>query len=112
MGEDEKAAQVGHAVQEYQAAKIECAHIDQKINKVAESYRLVGNAIGFSVAENRQPQIVDGKLKFEFPGVADHQLLLPNEPELTQLLIEREQSRAIRDDAKRRLNDLGIVGLD
>ena len=31
MGEDEKALQVGRAVSEYQAAKTDCAHLEQRI---------------------------------------------------------------------------------
>jgi len=42
MSEDEKAQYVGEATIEFQAAKLECAHIEMKIEKVLRHIDMLG----------------------------------------------------------------------
>jgi hypothetical protein len=112
MGSDEKAAQVGEAVTEYQAAKVACAHIDLKIRKVFDLYLSAGNSMDWKSDKTFEPTITgDGKLKlglFVHPGPYPELL---NESELTVLVIERDAARSRLDQARKTMESLGITSV-
>ena len=64
MSEDEKNAQIGAAVTEYQAAKVEVAHIEAKVEKVFEAYRDAGRTMDRHQGAINEPTLVEGKVKF------------------------------------------------
>jgi hypothetical protein len=113
MSGDEKAMQVGQAVQAYQAAKIECAHIERKIDRVGAAYRVIGGFIGLQTPEAHQPRMAGEKLHLHSSASDDDFFrFLLNEHELTELFAERDRLRSARDLARKAMNQLGIVGID
>ena len=59
MGTDEKNQQIGVAVNEYQAAKVECGHIDRKIATVFAAYLDAGSSMDKQRGSVREPQLAN-----------------------------------------------------
>lgn len=111
MGEEEKAAQIGAAVTEYQAAKVECAHVDKKIESVSATYREAGAAMDKNRGSGSEPTITDTGIRFGYGNDRMDIRNLLNGSELFDLLQERDKARARVDKAKKAMNDLGITAV-
>jgi len=111
MGEDEKLAQIGRAVQEYQDAKINLAHLDKKNGEIADVYILIGTLLGqqssFNTAylRDRQLRRMDGA---NIPQIG----YLMNTQDLIGFLSEREQARIRLKSAGEAMRALGITNLE
>jgi len=110
MSGDEKAAQIGNAVSEYQTAKIELAHIEKKIETIFETYRTVGACMDKSRGTVEPPKIKEGKLDLGWRSFDPGNLL--NSADLIAVIKERDTAQARLDDARREMRDLGITGVD
>jgi hypothetical protein len=111
MTADDKNAQIGAAVSEYQVAKVEAAHIEQKIDKVFLAYREAGNTMDRQNRTPQEPTLVDGKIKFGwYTGKVSAADIL-NEADLAALIVERDKARKRLEDAKKVMTSLGITGL-
>lgn len=113
MGEDEKAQQIGRAVSEYQTAKVDCAHIEQKVKRIFDTYQAAGDSMdsrkGSGLGEAR---LENGKVKLawwspEKFSVSD----LLNETDLAVVLAERDKARERLERAKKVMVSLGITGV-
>ena len=111
MGEDEKNAQIGAAVSEYQQAKIEVAHIEQKIERIFAAYREAGRTMDKHHGSISEPQLVDGGVKFGWyaPNLSANDIL--NASDLAVVIGERDQARKRLKDATQKMNSLGITGV-
>ena len=96
---------------EYQAAKTDCAHIDQKIRRVFTAYREAGGTMDASRGSISEPTVVDGKVHFGYSGGRFSPSDLLNEADLTLLLIERDKARKRQQEAQKVMNSLGITGV-
>jgi hypothetical protein len=110
MSGDEKAAQIGESVQAYQAAKVECAHIEQKVKQVFRAYIDAGESMDERKGTITEPQLVNGVLKIGWRD-GDPLKHLMNEKELTIIVQERDQARKKLAAAKQLMNSLGITGV-
>ena len=109
---DDKNAQIGVAVSEYQAAKVDLAHIEQKIERVFLAYREAGSMMDRQKRSPLQePTIVDGKISFGWYTTAVTAADILNEADLLVLVAERDKARQRLKVAKDRMNNLGIVGM-
>ncbi len=111
MNGDEKNAQIGEAVSEYQTAKIEVAHIEQKIDKVFLAYREAGNTMDRQHRTPQEPILVDGKIKFGWYTANVTAADILNEADLATLIVERDKARQRLKMAKDIMNKLGITGV-
>ena len=111
MSGEEKKAQIGEAVTAYQAAKTECAHIDQKIDRVYSTYRTVGETMNKTRGSIEETLIKDGKLAFGYVSDRIDASFLLNASELTALILERDEARKRKDEAYLVMRDLGITNL-
>lgn len=115
MTTDDKNAQIGAAVLEYQTAKAELGHLDQRIDHVFAVYREVGKTMDrHAHSPIEYPTIVDGKLKLgwlysSMPMTLSTDLL--NEKDLTALAQERDAARNRLEKAKAALDRLGVSNL-
>jgi tetrahydromethanopterin S-methyltransferase subunit G len=111
MSEDEKNAQIGAAVAEYQQAKIEVAHIEEKIDRIFKAYREAGGTMDKHRGTVSEPTLIDGKVKFGWyaPNVSAADIL--NETDLAVVIDERDKARKRLDEAHRKMRSLGITGL-
>jgi hypothetical protein len=112
MSEEEKALQIGQAVQTYHRAKVECASIEEKIERVFSSYLEAGASMDKSRGTISEPRIINGKLQLGWYSrerfSMDHLL---NEEQLTALILERDAAREKLNEAKVAMNELGITSL-
>lgn len=111
MGEDEKALQIGRATCEYQTAKTECAHIEQKIERVFKAYLDAGRTMDKHSGSGNEPQLIDGRVKLGWhtPGVSFSDIL--NESELAIVLAERDKARKRLEDARKVMVSLGMANI-
>ena len=94
MSEDDKQAQVGAAVMEYQAAKLNLAHVERGMQAVASAYRAFGNAL-----ENDRDRI---KIVDDFPSIeysTESSNRLMNGAELAKLVNERNAAVTRKESA-------------
>lgn len=103
MSDAEKALQTLAAINEYQQAKAEDAHIEMKLKRFYEACRQMGrNAEGCTGLE---PRIVGGIVEAFRCDLAD----LMNAGELRALLAEQEKARARLAKALEAKNTFGII---
>lgn len=111
MSGGEKATQIGAAVQELQDAKVEVAHIEQKVAALAAIYGECATAL-----KERPPfeilGIEHGKLKFKrsFTPVDLSRLL--DEAGLYALIEERSKARLRQEKAAAAVRALGITTVE
>ena len=110
MSNEEKLQQIGAATIAYQAAKVELAHIDQKIDRVFSTYREAGQTMDRRGSAH-EPKLVNGKLQLGWynPNASAADLL--NETDLTTLVTERDKARKCMEDAKKAMTDLGLINV-
>jgi len=110
MSGDEKAKQIGNATTELQTAKVECAHIRQKLDRVQAAYRDAGEKPNKSDLDLFRIRVINGKLRFGEGSIASPSDLM-NESEFTELLLEYDTARKRVKSAVGTLQSLGITGL-
>jgi hypothetical protein len=110
MSDLEKAQQIGEAVSEYQAAKVEAAHVEKKVEKVFHTYRQVGETMDTRRGTTYEPTIVNGKIQFGYSSFLNASDLL-NGDDLMKVLEERDQARKRLSEATKAMHSLGITGL-
>src|SRR5690242_3563697 len=112
MSGDEKNAQIGAAVSEYQAAKVEVAHIEQKIARIFATYLSAGKSMDKQHGSIQEPKLYDGKLVMGWWG---HEKLstddLLNAEALAGVIAERDKARQRLKAAKDKMENLGITGI-
>src|ERR1035441_3491777 len=108
MSEDEKNAQIGAAVSEYQAAKVDLAHVEKKISNVFTAYRQAAATMDSSHGTIAEPRLENGKVVFGWNKEIVASDIL-NVRELAPLLEERDKARARLAKAQKGLADLGLA---
>jgi hypothetical protein len=111
MSGEEKAAQIGIAVTEYQTAKVELAHLEKILETIFKTYLDLGSCMDRSRGSVERPRIKDGKLSFGWRAHDFDPTNLLNAEDLMKVLREQETAQARFDAAKKTLTDLGITGL-
>ena len=113
MSGDEKAEQIGRVVTEYQTAKIDLAHLEQKLKKIGGAYTEVGQALceGSSI---REFKIEGGHLNFIYTRRGEENIAsnLLNEEALVTVIVERDNARKKVSELRKQLNALGITNLE
>ena len=110
MSGDEKAKQIGNAVSECQTAKVELAHICQKLERVQAAYRDAGEKPNKSDPDLFRMRLISGKIRFGEGSVGSPSDLM-NESEFTGLLLEYDTARKRVKGAVETLHSLGITDL-
>ena len=109
MSEDEKLRQVGAATIEYQAALVECGHMEAKIESTFAAYRAAGETMDPRRDKIREPEIIDGKL---IVGLAAFKFCTANllsGEELRELVLERDEARKRLKVAQKAMTRLGMA---
>jgi hypothetical protein len=112
MTGEEKAAQIGAAVQKYQDAKVCLAHLDRSVGAVAEAYTDCGESLKRNPPNDSSYSVENGKLKLTYAKSADQAELLLDEAGLIALLDEREQARIRLKAAGDEMKSHGITSLE
>ncbi|MGA9986244.1 MAG: hypothetical protein WA383_14565 [Terriglobales bacterium] len=111
MTADDKNAQIGAAVSDYQTAKVELAHIEQKIDKVFLAYREAGNTMDRYNKTPHEPTLENGRVKFAWYTKDVTAADILNEQDLAVLINERDTARVRLEHAKTIMTRLGITGV-
>jgi hypothetical protein len=111
MSGEEKAAQIGAAVTEYQDAKVNAAHIDKKISMVADAFYVAAEALRNNRTMVDAPIIEADMLRFPYSKNPNCAQLLLNEAGLIKLLREREGAQQRLKKAHEEMTSLGITNL-
>lgn len=115
MSSEEKAAQIGEAAQECEAAKVNFAHIIAKMQRVSKSYKAFGDALA-DMASDRSGypsdriKVVDGFPKIEYVSEASASSLMDGAA-LATLLQEKIAAQNRKEKALEALKALGITSL-
>jgi hypothetical protein len=112
MSGDEKNAQIGAAVSEYQAAKIEVAHIEQKLDRIFKAYRDAGGTMDRQRGTTSEPTIENGKVKFGWGYEKINPADILNVTDLAVVIEERDKARQRLRVAKDAMTRLGITGVE
>ena len=111
MSNDEKNAQIGEAVSEYQAAKVDLAHIEEKIHRIFKAYREIGATMDKNRGTTFEPTLENGQIKFGYhPGQVNPADIL-NVNDLAMVIAERDKARQRLASVRDTLNRLGITGI-
>lgn len=108
MSGDEKAKQIGNAVSECQTAKVEFAHIRQKLERVQAAYRDAGEKPNKADPDLFKMRLMSGKIRFGEGSIGSPSDLM-NESELTAFLLEYDVARKRVKKAVEMLQRLGIT---
>lgn len=111
MSGDEKNAQIGAAVSEYQAAKVEVARVEQKVERVFKAYRDAGGTMDRNHGSTSEPTLENGKVKFGWSNDKIAATDILNVGDLAVLIEERDKARKRLKEAKQLMNSLGVTGL-
>lgn len=111
MGEDDKNAQIGAAVSEFQKAKVHLGHIETRITDVFRAYREVGATMDSDQGTPSEPQLEHGRVKFGGYAANINASDILNERDLALLLAERDRARARLKEAGRVMQSLGVTDL-
>jgi hypothetical protein len=112
MSGEEKAAQIGNAVSEYQTAKVELAHIEKRIETVFSTYLKAGASMDRSRGTPSPPRFKDEQLIIGWYGGDVHLNNLLNAEELAKIVRERDEAQARFIRAKKSMEALGITSVD
>lgn len=111
MSEDEKNAQIGVAVSEYQRAKVEVAHVERRIESVFQAYRAAGATMDSQRGTVHEPTLDNnGAIQFGYAKVTASDIL--NAQDLAALIQERDRARSRLAKARDAMNSLGVTGLN
>ena len=111
MSDDEKNAQIGAAVSEFQKAKVHLGHIEKRITDVFRAYREVGATMDSDQSTPSEPQLENGRVKFGGYAASVNPTDILNEKDLASLLAERDRARARLKEAGRVMQSLGVTDL-
>jgi hypothetical protein len=111
MSDDEKDAQIGRAVQEYQEAKINLAHLNRKRGLVIETYELFGALLAKPSAFNVQ-YLRDRQLRHADGSNISHVAHLMNASDLIALLTEIEEAAKRLKSASDAMKGLGLANIE
>jgi hypothetical protein len=112
MSGDEKAQQIGQVVTAYQTAKVELAHLEQKLKKVGQVYTEVGQALEKGYQAEYKIENGHFRLSYSRSGNENISGILLNEETLVALLMEREAARKKTYELHTQLKNLGITNLE
>jgi hypothetical protein len=110
MSGEEKAAQVGTAVEEYQAAKVDLAHIERRAKEISEAFKRYAEALKEQGAMFRL-RVENGRIKHPYGGEPKANLLM-NESELIVFLAEWDAAIERKEHAAREMKALGITSVE
>lgn len=113
MTTDEKAQQIGLAVSEYQAAKTDLAHLEQKVSQVGEVYKQVGESLA-NRSGMSDYKIEGGSFQVLYGRTGKGPLtdLLLDEAHLVALIKERDEARTTVRKLREKLKSLGITSVE
>jgi hypothetical protein len=109
MSDEERAAQIGNAASECQAAKIELAHIQRKLTAVFTAY----SSLGACLNTHDLPSVRNGKLELG-ESWRNHNFNPDNllsKADLILVLEEHKKANIRLDKARQEMADLGITSL-
>lgn len=111
MSEDDKNAQIGASVSEYQKAKVHLGHIERRIMDVFRAYHEAGATMDSEQGTISEPQLENGRVRFGGYAANVNAADILNEKDLAVLLAERDHARARLKEATRILQNLGVSDL-
>ena len=112
MSGEEKAAQIGLAVTEYQTAKVELAHVQKKVSTVADAYSIAADSMkngGKSPMD--RPHIEMNTVKFPYSRNPNCAPTLLNEAGVIALIRELESAEQRLKKADEEMKALGITNM-
>jgi hypothetical protein len=111
MSVDEQTYRIGEAAVEYQAAKVECARIELRIERVFQAYQYAGDTMDARRGSIQEPKLVEGKIVIGPAAFKFRTADLLSDKALSLLLAERDKARHRLSTARETLNHLGIVNI-
>jgi hypothetical protein len=111
MSGEEKAAQVGEAVLEYQSAKVAVAQLERKIATLADAYTNCANSLKRRMPADEIKREGE-RLKFLHTDPAENGSRLLNDVGLLALLEDQEKAENRRQVASEAMRALGITSVD
>ncbi len=111
MNVEDITLQIGQAVCEYQAAKLEVARVESKVSSLFHLYRRIGASLKDAPDSRGEPKIINGKLAFPDPARECSASGLLDEAGLLALIHERDEARSRLWSARIKLQSLGITEL-
>ena len=113
MTEEEKMLQIGRATEELQSAKINLAHLKQKIKIVSQIYTEAGRTLSEISKDMHSFEIKDGHFHLSYAShiKADISENLLNEQALVSLITEYENAIKEVDSLRKQLRELEITVL-
>lgn len=110
MSEDEKAKQIGLIVTEYHKAKVELAHLKQKLKRIGEAYNEVGRSL--SEESYRGLKIENSHLQVLYsPSKEKLSEVLLDEQSLLSVIVERDAAQKRVNELHEQLKALGLANL-
>ncbi|MFZ1203731.1 MAG: hypothetical protein WAN97_05435 [Candidatus Acidiferrales bacterium] len=113
MSGDEKAQQIGQVVTEYQSAKVDLAHVEQKLKRIGNTYTEVGSALS-GTSSMSDFKIENGHFQFVYPRHLTEPVgvNLLNEQELITVISERNRLSKQVAELRSQLQNLGITSVE
>jgi prefoldin subunit 5 len=114
MSGDEKTQQIGQVVTEYQAAKVELAHLNQKLKTIGDVYTEVGRALTSAYSSTGEFKIENGHFRFSYGRHGNQNLAasLLNEEALVAVIVERDAFEKKVQSLRAQMKSLGITNLE
>jgi hypothetical protein len=111
MSEDEKVLQIGQAVLDYQAAKVNVAQLEKRLASVSEAYQTFSDLLK-SPSSFQSDRLAVGEFKHSDGANIPSAHSLLNRESLAGILVERENAKRRLAITLRGLRDLGITSME
>jgi hypothetical protein len=109
VSEDEQKQQLGDAIADLNAAKVEYAHLERKLERILTAYREAGKRLDKANTESRI-RIAEEKVIFDgWSGAKASDLM--NEQELANFLLEHHHARIRVKKATQITRSLGLTSV-
>jgi len=112
MSDNEKLEQIGRVLTHYQSAKVEVAHLAEKIRRVAQTYAEVAQFLQDESSKTARVRFIEGELCRVFTPANAEAIELLNEADLCKLLEERDQAINAVASFLKQLREFGITNVE
>lgn len=112
MGEDEKLKQTGRVLMQYQAAKVELAHLTERIRSVGKTYAEVAQFLQDENTKATPIRFIDGELCSVFNSTGETSIELLDDADLCKLLTDRDNAKQAVAILLAQLREFGVTSVE